>query len=341
MTAAVGEWLKPLCTSGQWRLLVGRSDVSSDALYSFAAAEFVDSGAAFYRVTCSGETVFQSGLRPDLLRWLLVISVGVPDALVAAARGLPLEPSDLAANVASGLTYLPIAPSVTVAPELVRPDGSAWSVDDVDAVLGGASVSQSIHSDAYQGVVCYIKPRSRLVVNGSLRSYVVQTRFLVDGLPHWRSAKGGRSFTRSRLLETCGVKGVKKALKGLPENPADALPKFTLLRSAQTAAFAFTDWRRDDYQRVLAQSADVRLIVMPTADKYQVQRVEAGCWNGVHGSNAWMLVAGFQSAFRLGQWLQTQTLFAGWETLTEAMTDLPNDPSDGVWPDLPIRPETA
>ena len=340
MSGASGEWLKSLHVSGQWRLAGGLADVPADALETFSGSQLVDAGAAFYLVTCDGERLFQSGLASDLVRWMVAIAIGVPDELVKLARDLPDDPSQMVSKAVAGLAYRPIVAVPSVASEFVRPDGTEWLVDDVDAVLGGASVSYSVHADGYQGVICHIKPRSRLIVNGSLRSYVVQSRSIVDGVMFWQSEKGCRSFRRSRLLETCDVKGVKAALKDLPEKPIDALPDFSLFRSAQRAAFAFNDWRRDDYRRVLSQVADVRLIVMPCATKYQVQRVDGGCWNGRHGSNAWALVAGFKSAHGLARWLHTQTLFDGWEAFAQALTGLPDDPSDGEWPDLPLRPKT-
>ena len=215
-------------------------------------------------------------------------------------------------------------------------------------------------SDAdYAGVMAQVNETCRVVVNPAGTRYAVQIGSTLDGETVW----AGQSYgTLSKLLEKQApqVQGLANACMGLPELPDAALPDLQDQRRELLDGFKGTDWRRDDYARVVEQDGNMRLVVSPCGTQYRLQWVSVEAFNTIETLLAlsWSTIRTSTSIAAIkrhflevvgsvhDEWRYTasdepvdKSQVA--PALQAAFEQVPTLAEDGQWPALPARPETV
>lgn len=200
-------------------------------------------------------------------------------------------------------------------------------------------VFEAIESPDYSGVVLQ-SGEWRVIAGPSGKRYWLQRR---EGETFvgivWRKLPGALA---SVLPSDCPISAAQ--VSALPACAADAAPEAVERRRTLNEAFRLTDYRRDDYGRVVATDDAARLAVDPSGEIYLLQRKYE------RGPSEWRAVASSKSASGLRDNLVEEN--APWDPrlrfdrvrsdqLCRVLDSLPEVCRDGEWPELPERPETA
>jgi hypothetical protein len=201
----------------------------------------------------------------------------------------------------------------------------------------------------YGGVVAMLGTGFRLVVAMDCKSYRLQALAdTPDGLVWVPAGGGGRSSSLEKIVARFGgsVAGLVDLASSLPADPAAAVPEFYAARLVQDAAFAATDWAADDYQRVVASDANIRLIVEPSGTAYRLQWIKTGDYLGGVRCR-WTSIAVAASLSEIGAYLRSaaysyevnkRNVSDVSERVDAFLCGLPEKASHGSWRDLPPRP---
>lgn len=210
--------------------------------------------------------------------------------------------------------------------------------------------------DDYSGVVRRIGSTVRVVVNPAGTRYAFHRRFEEEGEVVWI----GSSYAKlSTLLakQAASCDGLALACEGLPDSPAAALPDLRKQHADIVAAFAANDWRRDDYARVVCSDGNLRLCVDPTGTEYRLQWISIPDRQAARPTDNWKSIKispdieAIKSHFRLyvgdasnPDFYDPQSEYSDKSKvaplLQAAFASVPVRAEDGLWPDLPERPET-
>lgn len=305
-----------------------------------SADEYGSAYCVEYGSGADWRSVYQCGDAAHLVRCCHFVLETWQGDLVAFAKALPDLPSFHLAGIDPCKVFSRPVPSVPPSADLLRPDGVQWAVEDVDEALGADPCYHGVNSDGYKGVCAIFgrKDNMRLIVNRDCKKYVLQSLHLKGGKRWWFAVKASRDYTLSGLLAKSKAYGLKQAAAGLPDDPAHALPEFALYVSAIRAAYALTDWRRDSYARVAAQSQNWRVAVSSCGQFYNLQTVAPRCWDGVYGSDAWRLVVGSRSSAKLLGFLDAGKAVGCPSELAVALGALPVLAVDCTVAEMPRRP---
>lgn len=205
-------------------------------------------------------------------------------------------------------------------------------------------------SDAnYPGNLRQLGSDCRVVVNPAGTRYACQQRVQAGSRAVWV----GKSFsTLSGLLSASddALPGLGDACAGLPDDPAQAAPALTASRGELLELFAASDWRRDDYGRVIRRDANIRLAVSPCGAVYRVQWIYPGQYKAGLPCNDWLTQAKGPSASWLIEWSCERIYCESDETrdrealalrVANLFVDVPERACDGTWPWLPERPSSV
>ncbi|WP_299823062.1 hypothetical protein [uncultured Jannaschia sp.] len=201
----------------------------------------------------------------------------------------------------------------------------------------------------YEGVLRPVGPDWRLAVNMDGTRYLLQQRGFAEGCEIWVAPPGPPPRSLSKLHERFGskVRGLARACKGLPDNPAEAAPDFHARRAEMIGRFHANDYRRHDYGRVISRRGSLRLVVDPTGAEYRLQWIPSG--KLLAGPcDDWKSICITPKASEVRAYVRERVYDASdtsglAKTEVEAFADelvaeLPEHAKDGQWPDLPQRP---
>lgn len=216
---------------------------------------------------------------------------------------------------------------------------------------GKALTASSRNSDPdFPGVLRIVSERHRVAVNPDGTRYQLQQRIETPQGAVW-VPRSYASLSALLKAQASKVEGLVIACKGLPDDPAQAMPDLQERRAALLERFAATDWRRQDYGRAVRQDGNIRLAVDPDATVYRLQ------WIGQDefmsgGSDSW--VTQFQSPFLsdVADFIRRRVYEAEKGPFGQCKADMaprvlalldgfPEHVSEGQWPHLPERPQRA
>lgn len=236
-------------------------------------------------------------------------------------------------------------------------------------------------ADDYPGVVFELAQGWRLVVPPSLSRYVVQRQEAAEGGPLWFAFAASETLaglaqkvapwtyrqTLERLKAVPGLAaGMERtvarlaalpawqaallaAVSGgdLPDDPAEAVPGFARALADLREVLTASDWRREDYPRVIARDGNFRVVVSPCGLFYRLQSVSPLL--AAARSDNWRTVAVRRSASAIFSHLVAHVRLVssgvleretvGAARLLDVCRTLPERAEDGTWPAIPQRPD--
>lgn len=222
--------------------------------------------------------------------------------------------------------------------------------------IGAYNSLSRMSDDDYSGALLLVGQGVRLVVNPAGTRYALQRSGVLDGQTVW----AGTSYaTLSKLVlnQAAECEGLAVACEGLPDAPADALPDLQKMRQDVLDGFTATDWRRDDYPRMIHQDGNLRLVVDPSGSVYRLQWVAPTDLVSGRALSKWQTIkSSAYSADLLDHILErVYSVDDPFEAqfdpdrskghiasaLQAALESAPPMARDGQWPNLPNRPEVV
>lgn len=279
--------------------------------------------------------------------WLNVVAIDPPASICDAAGLLPDSPSLFDP---SGLEVAPLAkPDAHSGPDrVVRPELAPAAL----AALAPLDPLARRSDDDWPGVLVRLGGDARLVVNGDGTRYAMQRRVPSDRGAVW---VGKASYAKlSALLAKQADKfaGLADAVKHLPESPSEALPDLVQAKADLMRVYELTDWRRQDYGRVVRQDTQLRVVVDTDGLEYRLQWVkrddylsgDCNLWitlfKSPYAATVVNWIVGNMSTFdfEAREWVDCDEIEQRARLL---LSDLPDNCADGDWPLLPERPASS
>jgi hypothetical protein len=199
----------------------------------------------------------------------------------------------------------------------------------------------------YPGALVALGDNLRCCVNMDANRYVIQSLQVTSaGVPFWKAEGGNRgSKSLSDLVAkfSASIDGLSVALAALPDDPALASPAFNADRAQILNDFCENDWRRQDYERVLLQDGNLRLVVDTFGENYRLQYLLLQTYFNQGVSDRWETrlstpsIAVVIDRLERDRGTHSQN-FAFRPGLLAACADYPLFASEGVWAVLPERP---
>lgn len=333
-----------IATFGDWRL-IHQSGLPSAELVALMEADESGSSyqvqdqrsgdwASFHSFDCAGQ----------LNRWLNLIAIDPPEVIYQAAELLPDSPSLFDA---SGLQVVPVAEPVAPSGE-VRVSRLELALAAL-AALAPLDAAARRSDDDWPGVLVLLGDDVRLVVNASGTRYAVQKRWFRDGRPVWGGSASYGKMSALLLKQAGNFDGLSEAVEHLPDDPAQAMPDLTQARNNLLLVYEITDFRRDDYGRVIRQDGQLRIVVDHLGQEYRLQWAAhndfhvgvCNSWKSLFASSDLSLVAEFISDKFFDTLPYKDRLAVLRDRAAALLIGLPDNCADGAWPHLPDRPIPA
>lgn len=224
-------------------------------------------------------------------------------------------------------------------------------MDMTYAIKGGAlepldATARQTDPD-WPGVVVYLSEVERVALSSDASRFLLQRIAETDDGPRWMSPRGPKTATLSAFVAHHGPKvpGLAESLDGVPERPEDAAPDFYARWSAMKDAFNATDWRRDDYARVICHDGNMRLVVDPEGVTYRVQWQPRDAYFSEGPFNSWHTQFIGPDTDKLRSLIHQRVYDTDdWDApacqgIIRALDEAPRLARDGAWPILPERPK--
>lgn len=276
------------------------------------------------------------GSRYSTLAKLLAVHGAVADGFADACAHLPDVPSPSVFNAAWAASDA--GSKAASDAEHLRSISDCAGVEPLNPYL-------RMGHEEWPGVLLRFGEDWRLVVNSVGTRYSLQRGTGAGDSAAWR---GPSYASLSKLLEkqSLAFEGLALACSSLPDSPARAMPDLTRAKAALTQVYEATDWRRDDYGRVIGKDEQIRIAVCDRGQEYHLQWASRDDYfSGV--CNKWqsLVVSAHSSAladFIANEFFDTLPYGRRLEALkgsASALLDgLPDNCADGVWIELPVRP---
>lgn len=222
--------------------------------------------------------------------------------------------------------------------------------------IGAYNSLSRMSDDDYAGALLSLGQGVRLVVNPAGTRYALQRSGVLDGQMVWAGASYA-TLSKLVLNQAAGCEGLAVACEGLPDAPCDALPELQQMRQDVLDGFAATDWRREDYPRMICQDGNLRLVVDPSGSVYRLQWVAPTDLGSGRAINNWATIkSSAYSADLLDHLLKrVYSVYDDFDdqfdpdrskghiasALQATLESVPPMARDGQWPNLPNRPEAV
>lgn len=330
-----------IATCGDWRL-IHQFGSPSDRLV--AALEADENGFSYQVHGQRGGdwVIFRSfDCAGHLNHWLNVVAIDPPDVIYQAAELLPDSPSLFDP---SGLEVVPLAEpdAPSGSDRVARPELAPAAL----AALAPLDAAARRSDDDWPGVLVRLGDDVRVVVNAEGTRYAVQNRWFRDGRPVWSASPSYGKMSSLLAKQAGNFDGLSEAVEHLPDDPAQAMPELIQAWADLALLYELTDWRRDDYGRVIRQDTQLRVVVDDLGQEYRLQWAKAADFRA-GGFNDWLTLFKSPFASALLEFITGKVYipgdgpddFAAIRGRAELLlSDLPANCVDGVWPDLPDRP---